>query len=110
MEEKVPRPFVIILIVFVIMTHELFRRSGVQEPLLLRRRHGGGGSLPKKRVFANFENSFRKFLKCVDCRPRLGRQQHAHLKISETTTRHHEAPSGSVGKRAGPLQLPAGTF
>ena len=101
---------VIVLLDTLIMTHELFRRSGVQEPHPLRGRHGGWGSLPKKRVFTNFENSFRKFLKCVDCRPLLGRQQHAHLKISETTTRHHEAPSGSVGKRAGPLQLPAGTF
>ena len=86
---------VILVLDILIMTHELFRRSGVQEPHPLRGRHGGGGSLPKKRVFANFENSFRKFLKCVDCRPLLGRQQHAHLKISKTTTSHHQARLGS---------------
>jgi hypothetical protein len=38
----------------IIMTHELFRRSGVQEPHLPRGRHGGGGSLPKKKSFCEF--------------------------------------------------------
>ena len=52
---------VILLVLIILMTHELFRRSGVQEPRLPQRRHGGGGHSPKNEFFANFENSFRKF-------------------------------------------------
>ena len=45
----------------VIMTHELFRRSGVQEPHLLRACHGGGGSFPKKEFSRILKTHFGNF-------------------------------------------------
>ena len=98
MEGKVPRQFVVILIVVLIMTHELFRRSGVQEPHLLRGRHWGGGHLPKNEFFANFENSFRKFRNVWIVYPSLdvsSMRIKRSLKPRLGTTRHHQVRWGS---------------